>query len=77
MPMISEGWLPLGAVIIVANLYAMISIGNSAASRTRKMTWIIVVLLVPLAGFAIWLVLGPGRHGLQALRRTRAELSER
>ena len=51
----------LGLWVLLAlavNMWALISVFRSGAALTTKAIWL-VVLLVPLAGFVAWYVLGP------------------
>jgi len=48
-----------GLVILVLDIWAIISILGSAASTGRKVLWALLVLVLPLVGFIIWLVAGP------------------
>jgi Phospholipase_D-nuclease N-terminal len=49
----------LGILILVANVYAILQIMQSSASTTEKVLWIVLVLVLPLAGFILWYLLGP------------------
>lgn len=51
--------VPLGFVILVANLVAIIGIGRSGAKTQVKVLWILAVLFFPLIGFIAWLLAGP------------------
>jgi len=46
-----------GLLILVADVWAIINISQSGASTGRKVAWIVLVL--PVAGFKIWFLLGP------------------
>lgn len=48
-----------GVLLLIAALYAIISIVSSNATPLNKALWIVLVLLLPLVGFIIWLLLGP------------------
>lgn len=48
-----------GLIILILDIWAIISILGSAASTGRKVLWILLVLVLPLVGFIIWLVAGP------------------
>jgi hypothetical protein len=49
----------LGLVILVANVYAIVKIVQSAASTGAKVLWIVVILLLPVIGLIIWFLAGP------------------
>jgi len=48
-----------GLLILVADVWAIINISQSGASTGRKVVWIVLVLVLPVAGFIIWFLLGP------------------
>jgi hypothetical protein len=49
----------LGLIILVLNVYAIVKIVQSTAGTGTKVVWIIVILLLPVAGFLLWLLFGP------------------
>jgi hypothetical protein len=48
-----------GIVVLVADVWAIVNIFQSAASTERKVLWTVLVILLPLLGFIIWLFAGP------------------
>jgi hypothetical protein len=48
-----------GLVLLVLDIWALISIFGSTASTGRKVLWTLLVFLLPLIGVLIWLVAGP------------------
>lgn len=48
-----------GLLVLIADVWAIVNIAQSAASTGRKVLWIVLVLLLPLLGFLLWLLLGP------------------
>ena len=48
-----------GLIILALDIWAIISIFGSTASTGKKVLWILLVVVLPLAGFIIWLVAGP------------------
>ena len=48
-----------GFILLVLNIWAIVSIFGSAASTGSKVLWTLVVLILPLVGFIIWLLAGP------------------
>lgn len=48
-----------GVLILIADVYAILQIVQSSASTIRKTLWIVLVILLPLAGFILWYLLGP------------------
>ncbi len=50
----------LGLLIFVFDVWAVVSVFGSEASLLGKVMWLLIVLLLPLIGFLIWLIAGPG-----------------
>lgn len=48
-----------GLIILVLDIWAIISIIGSAASTGKKVLWVLLVLILPVVGFIIWLIAGP------------------
>ncbi|WOJ92214.1 PLDc N-terminal domain-containing protein [Congregibacter variabilis] len=48
-----------GFLILVANVWAIISIVQSKASTGAKVLWSVLVLLLPILGLIIWFFAGP------------------
>jgi succinate dehydrogenase/fumarate reductase cytochrome b subunit len=48
-----------GLVLLVLDVWAIVSIVNAPVATGRKVIWIILVVILPLLGFLIWLVAGP------------------
>lgn len=48
-----------GLVILVLDIWALISIYNSGATSGKKLLWALLVIVLPILGFLIWLVAGP------------------
>lgn len=55
----------LGLLILIADVWAIISIVQSGASTGKKVLWIVLVLLLPILGLILWFLLGP-RSGKSA-----------
>ena len=49
----------VGLLILAADVWAIINISQSGASTGRKVAWIVLVLVLPVAGLIIWYLLGP------------------
>ena len=52
-----------GLIILVADIYAILKIAQSAASTGKKALWIALVIVLPVLGLIIWYLMGPGRSG--------------
>lgn len=48
-----------GFILLVLDIWALVSIVGSNASTGRKVGWSLLVLLLPLLGFIIWFFIGP------------------
>jgi hypothetical protein len=49
----------LGLIVLVADIWAIVNVFQSAAGTGTKVIWIVVILLLPLLGLIIWLLAGP------------------
>lgn len=48
-----------GFILLILNIWAIVSIIGSAASTGAKVLWVLLVLILPLLGVIIWLIAGP------------------
>ena len=46
-------------IVLVLDLWAIISVVGSRATTGRKVIWVLAILLLPLLGFIAWLLIGP------------------
>ena len=49
----------IGLLILAADIWAIVSVVQSAASTGKKVLWILLVLLLPVVGLILWFLLGP------------------
>jgi len=49
----------LGLLILICDVWAIISIFQSGASNEKKALWIVLVVLLPVVGLILWYFLGP------------------
>jgi len=49
----------LSLLILIADIWAIINIFQSSESTGTKALWIVLVLVLPLLGLAIWYFAGP------------------
>ena len=54
----------LGALLLIADIYAILKIAQSSETNEKKALWIALVLILPLAGVVIWYFLGPGGRSI-------------
>lgn len=52
-----------GLLILILDIWAIVSIAQSSASTGTKVLWIVLVLLLPVLGLILWLLLGPRGGG--------------
>ena len=48
-----------GLIVLIADVWAIVSISQSGASNGNKVLWIVIVIVLPVIGFLLWLALGP------------------
>ena len=48
-----------GLILLICDIWAIVSTVSSAASVGKKVLWIVIVLLLPFLGFILWLLFGP------------------
>jgi len=48
-----------GLIVLVLDIWALVSIIGSNAGTGAKVLWCLLVILLPIVGFLIWLVAGP------------------
>jgi hypothetical protein len=49
----------LGLLILVADIWAVISIVQSGATTGSKVLWTVLVLVLPIIGLVLWFFAGP------------------
>lgn len=54
----------LGLLILIADVWAIISVIQSPAGTGGKVLWVVLILVLPLLGLILWFLLGPkSGHG--------------
>ena len=48
-----------GILVLIAHVWAIINIIQSAANTDRKVLWTVLVVLLPVLGFILWYFWGP------------------
>jgi len=48
-----------GLLVLIADIWAMINILQSADDTTKKVLWTVGVIVFPVLGFLVWLLMGP------------------
>lgn len=49
----------IGLLVLIADIWAIVSTFQSNASTGKKVLWIVLVLVLPVIGFILWLLAGP------------------
>lgn len=49
----------LGLIILILDVWAIVKTLGSNASTGSKVIWIVVILLLPVAGLVLWWLFGP------------------
>ena len=48
-----------GLLVLIADVWAIVNIFQSAADSTKKILWTLLVLIAPVLGVIVWYFLGP------------------
>ena len=48
-----------GLIVLIADVWAIVNIFQSAADTGRKVLWTVLVIVLPVLGFILWYFLGP------------------
>ncbi|QQA42224.1 PLDc N-terminal domain-containing protein [Pelagovum pacificum] len=48
-----------GAIVLVADIYAIFNVLTSSASTLSKLIWTLAIVVLPVLGFIAWLIFGP------------------
>jgi len=48
-----------GLILLILDIWAIVSVLNSSRDTGTKVLWVLLVLIFPLVGFIAWLVAGP------------------
>jgi hypothetical protein len=49
-----------GVIVLLLDIWAMVSILQSGGTPVEKLIWVILILVLPLIGFILWYLIGPG-----------------
>ncbi len=58
MPVYGGGFI--GLVSLLLTIWGVVAIVKSGADDVAKLVWVLIVLLLPIIGFVIWYLMGPG-----------------
>ncbi len=49
-----------GIIELLLVIWALIAILQSGVQPVEKLIWVIIILVIPLIGFLLWYLMGPG-----------------
>jgi hypothetical protein len=49
----------IGVLILVADIWAILSVFGSATTTGKKVLWIVIILILPVVGLIVWYLAGP------------------
>ena len=47
-----------GLIVLILDVWAIVSIVQGRGSTGQKVIWIVIILLLPILGFLIWFLFG-------------------
>ncbi len=50
----------VGLIELLLVIWAILAIMQSGESNGAKLVWVVIIILMPLVGFIIWYLIGPG-----------------
>lgn len=51
-----------GALILILDIVAIVSVLRSPASVVSKLLWVLIILILPILGMILYFLLGPKPH---------------
>jgi hypothetical protein len=48
-----------GLLVLIADVWAIVNIVQSAADTGNKVLWVVIVVVLPVLGVILWYFLGP------------------
>ena len=48
-----------GLILLVADIWAIVSVFQSRSTTGKKVLWIVLILVLPLVGLILWFFVGP------------------
>ena len=48
-----------GLFVLIADIWAIVNVVQSGVNTGMKIFWILIIVVLPLAGFILWFLLGP------------------
>lgn len=59
----------IGLIALLLAIWAIIGTLQSSAEPVTKLIWVLIVLILPIIGFILWYLIGPGAKSLPGRRR--------
>ncbi len=59
----------IGLITLLLVIWAIVGTLQSGAEPVTKLLWVLIVLVLPIVGFVLWYLIGPGAKGLPGRRR--------
>ncbi len=56
----------IGLLLLIAMVWSIVNVAQSAATVRAKTVWIVMLLILPVIGFIAWLFMGPRAGKAQA-----------
>jgi len=53
----------IALLVLIADVWAIVNVFQSSESTGSKALWIVLILVLPVLGFAIWYFAGPKASG--------------
>jgi hypothetical protein len=54
----------IGLITLLLAIWAIVGTLQSSAEPVTKLIWVLIVLVLPLVGFVLWYLIGPGSKAL-------------
>jgi hypothetical protein len=59
----------IGLIALLLAIWAIVGTLQSSAEPVTKLIWVLIVLILPIIGFVLWYLIGPGAKNLPGRRR--------
>jgi hypothetical protein len=54
----------IGLITLLLVIWAIVGTLQSSAEPVTKLIWVLIVLVLPIVGFVLWFLIGPGAKTL-------------
>lgn len=58
----------IGIITLLLTIWALIGILTSGVQPLEKLIWVLVVIIMPIVGFVLWYLIGPGKKSIPGRR---------